>query len=147
MNNNLVNVNNTWTGSTHLDNNIGLSNVLVKNIINTSNYILNTSNDLVESIKNTSNYIYNTSNDLVENIKYTSNYVLLSSNQISNEFKNLIYNFQDGTGIFNSALNTNIYASSTLGEIRFITKGTPSYFGNNYKFITKIQENGRLAVH
>lgn len=165
MNNNLANVNSPFIGATHLDNYSVLSNVLVKNIINTSNYIsnvsnvleyeihntsnyiLNTSNALIDNINYTSNYIYNSSNALIVNINNTSNYIYNSSNQITNEFKNLIYNYKDGTGIFNSALNTHIYNNNILGEIRFLTNGTPSYFGNNYKFITKIQENGQLAVY
>ena len=54
-----------------------------------------------------------------------------------NYFKNLIDNYNDGTN-FNGAINTNIYNNNTLGEIRFITSNAPSYFGGNYKFITKI---------
>jgi len=109
MNNNLVNVNNTWTGSTHLDNITVLSNVLVKNIINTSNYIYNSSNDLANNIINTSNYIYN------------------SSNQISNEFKNLIYQETETDILSKNYNHTCIYNSNVLGEIRFWTKSTSTF--------------------
>ena len=131
-NNNIYNPNN-FIGSTHIDNFKLTSNTLASNIIATSN-ILET---------HSSNFTLYTSNILENN---ASNYTYNTSNKITNYYNNLINNYQDN-GIFNNALNTHIFNNNVLGEIRFITNGAPSYFGNNLKFMTKIQEDGQIAVY
>jgi hypothetical protein len=43
--------------------------------------------------------------------------------------------------------HTYIYNSNILGEIRFVTEGTPKYVTNdNNNYTIKIKENGRLAI-
>ena len=44
--------------------------------------------------------------------------------------------------------HTYIYNSNLLGEIRFVTKGTPQYALNeNKNYITRIKENGNLEIY
>jgi hypothetical protein len=132
MNNNLVSTNlNTWVGSTHID-----------NYKLTSNFIITTSNILEN---HSSNFTLNTSN-ILEN--HSSNFTSNTSNFLRNYFNKLIDNYDDSTNnLYFGAMNTHIYNSNVLGEIRFLTQGAPSYFGNDLKFMTKIQEDGQIAVY
>ena len=136
MNNNNLYTNNNFIGTTHLD---------TGKI--TSNFILATSNILEQHIYsnsiNNSNFTTETSNILEQHI-YTSsinnsNFTILSSNMIMNDLKQLIY-FKQDVDEFDNALNTHIYSSNILEEIRFITSGCPAYFGNNDNSIAKLQK-------
>jgi hypothetical protein len=120
----------------------------------TSNFILATSNILEQHISisnlNNNNFTTETSN-ILEQYIYTrsinySNFTILSSNMIMNHLKQWIYCKQD-VDEFDNALNTHIYSSNILEEIRFITSGCPAYFGNNDNSIAKIAENGNLMVY
>lgn len=123
----------SFIGTTHLDINYSISNL----VYSTSN--------ILES------HIYNTSNILETHISTSSinnsNYTTLCSNLIMADLKNLIYFKQDSASEFNNALNTHIYANNILGEIRFITEGCPALFGTNDKFKTKIGEDGDLMIY
>jgi hypothetical protein len=93
-----------------------------------------------------SDYIDNTSNILEIN---SSNYTNITSNilklytdtnitNLDNKYNKLIK--QETSGLLTDVYITN---SNILGEIRFITR----FDLNNYKFKTKIKENGELAVY
>ena len=143
MNN--ISLNNTvFCGSTHLDNITALSNVLVKNIINTSNYILYSSNDLASNIRNTSN-------NLISNINNTSNYILYSSNQISNELKKFIYEKTETSALSIPINHTYIYNSNLSGEIRFWAKSTslfpPQVPLGVPDYRVKIDVDGKLKLY
>ena len=133
MNNNLIINNPSWIGSTHNDNYKTMSNFILttSNILEThsSNFTLATSNILEDHIKissnNNINYTYNTSN-------YFSSLI----NQQIKQINGVNYN------------HTYIINSNILGEIRFITLGTPIYtLNDNNNFITRILENGQLQCY
>jgi len=139
-NNNIYNTNN-FVGTIHQDYFKSASNALASNIYATSNTLeqhLTTTSNILEN--HSSNFTLATSNIL----QYNSSNFTIATNIY---FSNLINNYKD-INAFNNADNTHIYANGILGEIRFFTNGAPSYFGiPSYKYITKIQENGQLAVY
>ena len=116
-----------------------------------TDYVDNTSNILHNEIIYTSNVLHNeiiyTSNVLNLKIDYTSNIlntkIDYTSNILDSKYSKLI-----NEKIIDNIINTYIYSSNTLGEIRFVTKGTPIHaLNNNNNYIIKIKENGRLAIY
>lgn len=155
MNNNIYNNNSyNWIGSTHLD---GLTS--------TSNFIITTSNILENDIILTSNnlitYTNLTSNKLIDYTNLTSNYNINYTNLTSNNninFTNALrYDVNKWINeevehitipVSIDLIHTYIYNSNLVGEIRFVTKGTPQYaFNDNKNYIIRIKENGALELY
>jgi hypothetical protein len=143
MNNNITN-NCGWIGSTHIDNIKLTRNILEQHIIagdiNSSNYTSNAINILNT---NSSNYTSNASNILNTN---SSNYTNILRYDVNKWINEQIENISLPQPI--DLIHTYIYSSNLLGEIRFVTKGTPDYvFNSHNNYIIKIKENGRLAIY
>ena len=150
MNNNIINTNN-FIGITHIDNIKLTSNILEQHIlagdIRSSNYTSNASNILNNSIVNLnfncSNYTSNASNILNTN---SSNYTDILRYDVNKWINEQIEHVSLPQPI--DLIHTYIYSSNLLGEIRFVTKGTPDYvFNSHNNYIIKIKENGRLAIY
>lgn len=102
-------------------------------IIITSN-ILNNKIDLTSNILET--HIIESSNN---NIQYTNN-LRTDINKLINEETKTILNI--------NYKHTYIYNSNILGEIRFVTQGTPKYaLNDDNNYTIKIQENGQLYIY
>jgi len=142
MNNNNLYTNNNFIGITHLD---------TGKI--TSNFILATSNTLEGHISNTSNilegHISNTSNILEGHILDTKNFNINYTDDLRTDVNKWV-NEEIELSLTTPSINlthTYIYNSNILGEIRFVTEGTPKYVTNdNNNYTIKIKENGRLAI-
>ena len=164
MNNNNINTCG-WIGATHIDNIKFTSNILEQHIyinsINNSNYTSNASNILNT---NSSNYTSNASNILeqhiyinsINNSNYTSNASNILNTNSSN-FTNALRRdvnkwineqIEPSSLPFVNLTHTYIYNSNLLGEIRFVTKGMPSYLTNeNKNYIIRIKENGAFELY
>jgi hypothetical protein len=136
-------MNNNFIGSTHIDNIKLTSNILEQHIyitnINNSNYTRNVSNILNT---NSSNYTSNASIILNTN---SSNYTNILRHDV-----NKWINEQLEPSLIPSVnlTHTYIYNSNLLGEIRFVTKGMPSYITNeNKNYIIRIKENGAFELY
>jgi hypothetical protein len=122
--------NNDYIGATGV---YGITDYVDTTVSIASN-ILNLKIDYTSNILDTK--IDYTSNILNTKIDYTSNILDTKYSKLINE------------KITDNIINTYIYSSNTLGEIRFVTKGTPIHaLNNNNNYIIKIKENGRLAIY
>ena len=118
------------------------------NLYNTNNFIGSTHQDYFKTASNAiTSDIIATSNILENHIKLSSNNNIDFTNILRTDINKIIISYYDNE-LFSGAINTHIFANEILGEIRFITKNAPNYFGStNHKFITKIKENGVLSVY
>jgi len=154
MNNNNLYNNNTFIGITHQDYFKTASNALATQIYITSNtlegHLSNTSNILENHLYTTSNilenHLYTTSNILDSK---ASNFTTTTSNLILARYDPLIG--EKTEHIIVDLKHTYIYNTNLLGEIRFWTKSTSSFFVAEPfgvpDYRVKIDIDGHLKVY
>ena len=140
------------TGEHVLKDYIDITSNILNNKINITSNILNTKINYTSNVLNTK--IDYTSNVLNTKIDVTSNILETRSSNYTNALR---YDVNKWIGeeiehvslpTPNDKVHTYIYNSNILGEIRFVTKGTPDYIFNDHnKYTIKIKENGRLAIY